>query len=109
MSYCFYATADTNPSGDTEQFLDFEIPAGGYLAPPIQKFDSNTRAFGENGNTSKKLTFRVPANAPAAQVSETIDQVLVSWPLNAKDGIIEANLKLSSDYLPNPGTDYFYI
>ncbi|MBQ3809380.1 MAG: hypothetical protein II839_01010, partial [Kiritimatiellae bacterium] len=104
----FLADKQSNPTGDTIQYLDFEIPVGGYDAPPIQTREGNTRAFAEGCNGAK-IALRVPATSPAANADGTIDQKIVDWPLAGADGIADANLVLSSDNLPNPATDYFYV
>ena len=55
----FLADKQSNPTGDTVQYLDFEIPVGGYDAPPIQTREGNTRAFAEGCNGAK-IALRVP-------------------------------------------------
>ena len=102
--------AGTNPSSDAEQFIDFEIPAGGFVETPIRcRADNTTYLFGRdagstaNNTANRKMILRVPTNSPVATAKGVLDQPLVWWPAGKTDGTI-----LSSDYLPHPDTDYWY-
>ncbi len=102
--------AGTNPSSDAEQFIDFEIPAGGFAETPIRCRKGNTtyKLGRDAGSTSssavnRRMILRVPADSPAATAKGVLDQPLVWWPAGKTDGTI-----LSPDYLPHPDTDGWY-
>ena len=102
--------AGTNPSSDAEQFIDFEIPAGGFAEAPLRCRKGNTtyllgRDAGSTASSTanRKMILRVPADSPAATVKGVLEQPLVWWPAGKTDATI-----LSPAYLPHPDTDSWY-
>ena len=100
-----YFTIDKN--GDKLQYVDFEVPEGGWSDAPIRTSPNNTTAFGywsDLSEAGRRILLRVPTNCPAALAGETLDVPLVRWP----KGVYTNAVELSTNNLPHPSTDYFY-
>jgi len=91
-------------TADKTQYIDFEVPEGGWADAPIRTSPSNAIKFGANGKANYKIVLRVPATAPAVVAGESLDVPLVRWP----KGIDTTYVTLDSQYLPHPGTDGFF-
>ena len=101
-----YFTIDKN--GDKLQYVDFEVPEGGWSDAPIRTSPDNTTAFGywsDLSEAGRRILLRVPTNCPAALAGETLDVPLVRWP----KGVYTNAVELSTNNLPHPSTDYFYL
>ncbi|MBQ6102255.1 MAG: hypothetical protein IJL06_01125, partial [Kiritimatiellae bacterium] len=98
--------ANDNSSSDRDQFIDFEVPAEGWSVAPIRSADDNkARKFGQGNSSNRFVVPRIPTNAPAALAGRTMDVPLVRFPL----GIHETGVTLSTNNLPHPATDWFYV
>ena len=69
--------------------LDFEVPEGGFLEPPISCPATRSYQFFANAN-SKSDIFRILDSSPALRVNATLDQPLVVW--GTSKGITTANM-----------------
>ena len=102
---CYFTIDKT---GDKLQYVDFEVPEGGWSAAPIRTSPDNTTAFGywsDLSEAGRRILLRIPTNCPAALAGETLDVPLVRWP----KGVYTNAVVLSADNLPHPETDYFYL
>ena len=100
---CFSATTGNNPDGVAVQYVDFEIPAAGFVEAPLRSREGNTYKLGNQGGATRAIHFRVPTNSPAAMVKGIVEQPLIYWPAGKEDWMI-----VSDDDLPHPDTDYWY-
>ncbi|MBQ9726770.1 MAG: hypothetical protein IJV65_04615, partial [Kiritimatiellae bacterium] len=98
-----FATTSTD-SPDKTQYVDFEVPEGGWADAPIRTDPANTYKFGESGTTDYKIHLRVPATSPAVVAGESLDVPLVRWP----KGIHASFVTLDPANLPHPATDSFF-
>jgi hypothetical protein len=102
---CGYRFATSNSdSPDTTQYVDFEVPEGGWEDAPIRTDPANVYKFGESGTSGYKIHLRVPATSPAVVAGESLDVPLVRWP----KGIHSTYVTLDSANLPHPATDSFF-
>ena len=96
--------AQSYDSGVNPQYVDFEVPEGGWLEAPIRSNPSNPYKFGQSSTSNYKIILRVPSNSPAVVAGESLDVPLVRWP-----GGVDANVvTLDPAYLPHPATDSFF-
>lgn len=96
--------AQSSDSGVNPQYVDFEVPEGGWLEAPIRSNPSNPYKFGQSSTSNYKIILRVPSNSPAVVAGESLDVPLVRWP-----GGVDANVvTLDPAYLPHPATDSFF-
>ncbi|MBQ3809344.1 MAG: hypothetical protein II839_00830, partial [Kiritimatiellae bacterium] len=96
--------AQSADSAASSQYVDFEVPEGGWAEAPIRSNSSNAYRFGQSGTSGYRIVLRVPTNCPAALAGETLDVPLVRWP----GGVYADAVELSTNNLPHPATDYFY-
>ena len=99
----FSASTGNNPDGAAVQYVDFEIPADGFVEAPLRSREGNTYKLGNQGGATRAIHFRVPTNSPAATAKGIVDQPLVHWPVGKEDWMFTSN-----DDLPHPDTDYWY-
>jgi len=96
--------AQSYDSGVNPQYVDFEVPEGGWLEAPIRSNPSNPYKFGQSSTSNYKIILRVPSNSPAVVAGESLDVPLVRWP-----GGVDANVvTLDPAYLPHHATDSFF-
>ncbi|MBQ6103966.1 MAG: hypothetical protein IJL06_09885, partial [Kiritimatiellae bacterium] len=100
----YFRVTDTDKP-DNPQYVDFEVPEGGWRDAPIRTDAANAWRFGEGSTANYRIAPRVPASSPAVAAGETLDVPLVRWP----KGIYTNAVVLSADNLPHPETDYFYL
>ena len=99
--------AQSSDSGVNPQYVDFEVPEGGWLEAPIRSNPSNPYKFGQSSTSNYKIILRVPSNSPAVVAGESLDVPLVRWP--RWPGGVDANVvTLDPAYLPHPATDSFF-
>ncbi|MBR1920869.1 MAG: hypothetical protein IJ829_02555, partial [Kiritimatiellae bacterium] len=99
----FRANTGNNPNGAEKQYVDFEIPAGGFVEAPLRSRAGSTVKLGDGGGATRQMVFRVPATSPIAAAKGVVDQPLIYWPAGKEDWMI-----LDNANLPNPDTDYWY-
>jgi hypothetical protein len=97
----FQVTSDDSP--ETTQYVDFEVPEGGWADAPIRTDPANTCKFGYGSKSGYKIALRVPAASPAVVAGESLDVPLVRWPKG-----IDSAVTLDPANLPHPATDRFY-
>ena len=90
-------------SPDTIQYVDFEVPEGGWTEAPIRTSASNATKFGAGGTSGYTIALRIPTNAPAVLAGESLDVPLVRWSCG-----IDSTVTLDSANLPHPATDSFF-
>ena len=92
-------------SADKTQYIDFEVPVGGWQDAPIRSRSANTTyKFGQGSTANYFLAPRIPTNSPAVLAGQTLDVPLVRWPL----GILASAVSLDRENLPHPATDSFF-
>ena len=97
------AKTDSNPAGAAVQYIDFEIPADGFVEAPLRSREGTTYKLGVTGGASREMHFRVPTNSPVAMAKGILDQPLIYWPVGKETWMV------TSDYdLPHPDTDYWF-
>ena len=101
VGHWFQVTKDDTP--DTTQYVDFEVPEGGWFDAPIRTDPANTYKFGQGSTTGYKIVLRVPVTSPAVVAGESLDVPLVRWP----KGVDTTFVTLDSANLPHPATDRF--
>ena len=96
--------ARSEDTADKTQYVDFEVPEGGWADAPIRTAPSNDYKFGQSSAADCKIVLRVPATSPAVVAGQSLDVPLVRWP----GGIDATYVTIDSQYLPHPDTDSFF-